>query len=282
VSRTPTRTTRWLIYAGLLIAAVVALYPVMWVVTMALSPGQGFNVGVVPIPTTVSFDNIREVVSTSDAEGWLFGRQLFNSLVVSSATALVGLVFSTSAAYALSRFDFPGKDRGLAAFLVTQMFPGVVMMIPLYLILDLLNLLDNLGGLVLVYATTAIPFSVFTLKGYFDTIPRELEEAAMLDGASRIRTFFTVILPLVKPAIAVTGLFSFMTAWNEFILAATLISDPRALTLPVVLQRYVDDYGTEWGLFAAGALIVSLPVVLLFFALQKHFVAGLTAGSVKG
>jgi arabinogalactan oligomer/maltooligosaccharide transport system permease protein len=158
----------------------------------------------------------------------------------------------------------------------------VVMMIPLYLILDLLNLLDNLGGLVLVYATTAIPFSVFTLKGYFDTIPRELEEAAMLDGASRIRTFFTVILPLVKPAIAVTGLFSFMTAWNEFILAATLISDPRALTLPVVLQRYVDDYGTEWGLFAAGALIVSLPVVLLFFALQKHFVAGLTAGSVKG
>jgi arabinogalactan oligomer/maltooligosaccharide transport system permease protein len=282
VSRTPTRTTRWLIYAGLLIAAVVALYPVMWVVTMALSPGQGFNVGVVPIPTTVSFDNIREVVSTSDAEGWLFGRQLFNSLVVSSATAFVGLVFSTSAAYALSRFDFPGKDRGLAAFLVTQMFPGVVMMIPLYLILDLLNLLDNLGGLVLVYATTAIPFSVFTLKGYFDTIPRELEEAAMLDGASRIRTFFTVILPLVKPAIAVTGLFSFMTAWNEFILAATLISDPRALTLPVVLQRYVDDYGTEWGLFAAGALIVSLPVVLLFFALQKHFVAGLTAGSVKG
>lgn len=282
MSRTPTRATRWLIHAGLLIAAVVALYPVMWVVTMALSPGQGFNVGVVPIPTTVSFDNIREVVSTSDAEGWLFGRQLFNSLVVSSATAFVGLVFSTSAAYALSRFDFPGKDRGLAAFLVTQMFPGVVMMIPLYLILDLLNLLDNLGGLVLVYATTAIPFSVFTLKGYFDTIPRELEEAAMLDGASRIRTFFTVILPLVKPAIAVTGLFSFMTAWNEFILAATLISDPRALTLPVVLQRYVDDYGTEWGLFAAGALIVSLPVVLLFFALQKHFVAGLTAGSVKG
>ena len=282
MSRTPNRTIRWLTYAGLLLASVVALYPVMWVVTMALSPGQGFNVGVIPIPTTVSLDNIREVVSTSDADGWLFGRQLFNSLVVSSATALVGLVFSTSAAYALSRFDFPGKERGLAAFLVTQMFPGVVMMIPLYLILDLLNLLDNLGGLVLVYATTAIPFSVFTLKGYFDTIPRELEEAAMLDGASRIQTFFTVILPLVKPAIAVTGLFSFMTAWNEFILAATLISDPRALTLPVVLQRYVDDYGTEWGLFAAGALIVSLPVVLLFFALQKHFVAGLTAGSVKG
>ena len=282
MSRTPNRTIRWLTYAGLLLAAVVALYPVMWVVTMALSPGQGFNVGVVPIPTTVSLENIREVVSTSDADGWLFGRQLFNSLVVSSATALVGLIFSTSAAYALSRFDFPGKERGLAAFLVTQMFPGVVMMIPLYLILDLLNLLDNLGGLVLVYATTAIPFSVFTLKGYFDTIPRELEEAAMLDGASRVQTFFTVILPLVKPAIAVTGLFSFMTAWNEFILAATLISDPRALTLPVVLQRYVDDYGTEWGLFAAGALIVSLPVVLLFFALQKHFVAGLTAGSVKG
>ena len=120
------------------------------------------------------------------------------------------------------------------------------------------------------------------LKGYFDTIPKDLEEAAALDGCSRFQTFIWVILPLARPALAVVALFSFMTAWNEFILAATLISDPRALTLPVVLQRYVDDYGAEWGVFAAGALLVSIPVVVLFFALQKHLVAGLTSGGVKG
>lgn len=269
-------------HLALVLMSVVALYPVLWVVTMALTPGQGFSVGLIPIPTTVSLDNFAELVGTSDDDGWLFGAQLFNSLVVSGATAIVGLVLSTTAAYALSRYDFPGKEAGLGAFLVTQMFPGVVMLIPLYLVLDTLQLLDSLMGLVLVYATTAIPFSVFTLKGYFDTIPIEMEEAAMLDGAGRVRTFVSVILPLVRPAMAVTALFSFMTAWNEFILAATLISDPRALTLPVVLQRYVDDYGAEWGVFAAGALLVSIPVVALFFALQKHLVAGLTSGGVKG
>jgi arabinogalactan oligomer/maltooligosaccharide transport system permease protein len=162
------------------------------------------------------------------------------------------------------------------------MFPGVVMAIPLYVILDALGLLDSRAGLVLVYATTSVPFSVFMLKGWFDTLPRELEEAAALDGCSRWQTFTRVVLPLARPALAVTALFSFMTAWNEFVLAATLLGDPRAFTLPVVLQRYVDDYGTAWGHFAAGSLVVSAPVVALFFALQKQFVEGLTAGGVKG
>jgi len=215
-------------------------------------------------------------------EGWLFGQQLFNSLVVAGATSIVGLTLSASAAYGLSRWNFPGRDQGMSAFLVTQMFPGVVMAIPLYILLDLMHLLDSMSGLVLVYATTAVPFSVWTLKGYFDSIPMALEEAAMLDGASRWMTFTVIILPLARPALAVTGLFSFMTAWNEFILAATFMGDPRSFTLPVVLQRYVSDYGTEWGHFAAGAIVVSLPVMALFFALQRHFVEGLTAGGVKG
>jgi arabinogalactan oligomer/maltooligosaccharide transport system permease protein len=212
----------------------------------------------------------------------LFGRQLFNSLVISLSTAAVGLALSTSAAYALSRFKFVGKEAGMGAFLITQMFPGVVMLIPLYLLLDTMNLLDNLLGLVFVYATTSVPFSVWTLKGYFDTLPRELEEAAMMDGASRWQTFTQIVLPLTTPALAVTGLFSFMTAWNEFILATTLVSKPEQFTLPIVLQRYVNDYNAEWGHFAAGAILVSLPVVALFFALQRYFVEGLTAGSVKG
>jgi len=156
------------------------------------------------------------------------------------------------------------------------------MAIPLYLLLDLFGLLDSLTGLVLVYATTSVPFSVWTLKGYFDTIPVALEEAATIDGASRWMTFTQIVLPLARPALAVTGLFSFMTAWNEFILAATLMGDQRSFTLPVVLQHYVNDHQTEWGHFAAGAVLVSIPVMALFFALQRHFVEGLTAGGVKG
>jgi arabinogalactan oligomer/maltooligosaccharide transport system permease protein len=156
------------------------------------------------------------------------------------------------------------------------------MMIPLYVLLDVLGLLDALLGLVLVYATTAIPFCVWMLKGYFDTIPRDLEEAAIVDGASPAMIFWRIVLPLSRPAIAVTALFSFMTAWNEFILAATFMNAETAFTLPVVLQRYVGEYSTEWGHFAAGAVLVSIPVVALFYALQKHLVGGLTAGAVKG
>jgi arabinogalactan oligomer/maltooligosaccharide transport system permease protein len=202
--------------------------------------------------------------------------------IVSVATTVVGLAVSTTAAYAFSRFRFPGRDEGMKAFLVTQMFPGVVMAVPLYILLDELRLLNNIMGLALVYSTTSVPFSVWMLKGYFDTIPKELEEAALVVGASQWYIFWRIVLPLARPAIVVTALFSFMTAWNEFILAATFLSGERNMTLPVVLQSYVDDNSTAWGPFAAGALVVSLPVMALFFALQKHLVGGLTSGGVKG
>ena len=271
-----------IVHLGLILVTAAVLYPVLWVIKMALDPSQSFSMGLSPIPETVSLDNFRAVVGTTDSQGWLFGRQLFNSIFVASLTAFLGLVFSATAAYGLSRWEFPGKDRTVSAFLVTQMFPGVVMLIPLYILLDKLGLLDSLAGLALVYSTTSVPFSVWMLKGYFDTIPTDLEEAAALDGCSRFQTFAWVILPLARPALAVVALFSFMTAWNEFILAATLMGDQRSYTLPVVLQQYVDNYGTAWGHFAAGSILVSIPVMVLFFALQKHFVEGLTAGSVKG
>lgn len=282
MNRTPAWWIVLAVHAGLLVFTVAALYPVLWVVKMALSPSQVFASGAWPFPTAVTAANFVEVVGTTDASGWLFGKQLANSVGVAVGAAGVGLALSTASAYAMSRWSFPGKDRALDAFLLTQMFPSVVMAIPLYLLLDVLGLLDRLGGLVLVYAATSVPFSTWTLKGFFDTIPRELEEAARLDGASRLQTFVWVVLPLARPAIAVTALFSFMNAWNEFVLAATFMSRPRAFTLPVVLQRYVSDYGTEWGHFAAGAIVVSVPVMVLFFALQRQFVAGLTAGGVKG
>jgi arabinogalactan oligomer/maltooligosaccharide transport system permease protein len=137
-------------------------------------------------------------------------------------------------------------------------------------------------GLVIVYATTSIPFSVWMLKGYFDTIPRELEEAALIEGASAGKIFWRIVLPLAKPAVAITALFSFMTAWNEFILAATFMDKENMYTAPVGLRFFVGGYSQQWGYFAAGSMIVSLPVVLLFLYLQKYLVSGLTAGSVKG
>lgn len=268
-----------LTHAVLITACAVVLYPVLWVIKMALSPSQGFSMSLNPIPTHVTLDNFRHILS---ADHGLFWRQAFNSVVVSVATTIVGVALACTSAYAFSRFRFPGRKAGLGSFLVTQMFPGVVMAIPLYLLLDRLHLLNSLTGLVLVYSTSSLPFCVWMLKGYFDTIPKDLEEAAIMDGASQWTIFTRVILPLTKPAIVVTALFSFMTAWNEFILAATFLSDKKMYTLPVVLQSFVGDYSTQWGYFAAGAIIVSLPVMLLFFKLQKYLVGGLTAGAVKG
>jgi arabinogalactan oligomer / maltooligosaccharide transport system permease protein len=272
-----------LIHVGLVLACVVALYPVLWVVKLALSPTQALSLSVSPIPEAITFDHFRDVIGASDSQGrWLFGRQLLASVVVSGLTTVVGLSLAVTAAYALSRFRFPGKDAGMQTLLVTQMFPATLMLVPLFSLLQKLSLLDSWTGLILVYSTSSLPFCVWMLKGYFDTIPRELEEAAVMDGASPWQVFVKVVLPLARPALAVTALFSFMTAWNEFILAATLINDAARFTLPVALQQYVGEWKTEWGHFAAGALIVSAPVMALFFALQRYLVGGLTAGAVKG
>ena len=264
-------------HAALVVMSIVALYPVLWVLKLALSPSQGFDASPNPIPTHVTLDNFVAVTSAPH-----FWHQAGNSLIVALATAAVGVGFACTAAYAFARFDFPGKRAALGTLIATQLFPGVVMMIPLYIILDRLHLLDSLAGLVLVYSTTSIPFSTWMLKGYFETLPKELEEAALIDGASRWTLFAKVILPLSRPALAVTFLFSFMTAWNEFILANTFLGKPEHYTLPVVLQRYVGEHGTQWGTFAAGSLLTSSVVMALFFTLQKQLVGGLTAGSVKG
>ncbi len=268
----------------LLIAAVgFALYPILWVVALAFSSSDVASPGAVPWPTDPSLDHLEAVVTRSDDHGrWLFVRQLVNSSVVSIATALVAVMIATPAAYAMSRFRFVGKKTTMITLLATQMFPGVAAAIPLYLILDQLGLIDSRSGLVLVYATSAVPFAIFQLKGAFDTIPHDLEEAAMVDGATRFGAFVRVVLPVARPALAVTFLFAFMTAWNEFILAATFLNREEFFTLPVVLQRYVKEHDAEWGLFAAGALVVSVPVMALFYWLQRHLVSGLGAGGVKG
>lgn len=283
----PPSVGRHVLYQVILFCtSLVVLYPILWVVKIALTPSQAFSMDPWPFPSEVSFENFEAVVGTSktikDETIWLFGYQLFNSLVVSILTSIVGVILACTSAYAMSRFAFPGRDAGMSFFLVTQMFPGVVMAIPLYILMEQFGLLNSISGLALAYASTAVPFCTWNLKGYFDTIPKELEEAARMDGASQWVIFTQIVLPLSKPALAVTALFSFMTAWNEFILAQTFISDETAYTLPVLLNSFVGDYNTEWGKFAAGAIIASVPVMLLFFMLQRYLVEGLTAGAVKG
>lgn len=268
---------RYKTHLFLIVFTGMTLFPVLWVIKMALQNGQTFATGLNPIPTEFSLQNFIDICSEPN-----FLAQLMNSIVVAAVTTVLGVFLACTAAYAFSRFRFPGRRLGLMAFLVTQMFPGTLMMIPLYVVLDRLGLLDQLAGLILVYSTTAIPFCVWMLKGYFDTIPKAIEESALMDGAGQFTIFWRIIVPLSRPAIAVTALFSFMTAWNEYILAATFMSDERAYTLPVQLQQYVGSYTTEWGHFAAGAILVSTPVMILFFVLQKHLVGGLTAGGVKG
>jgi arabinogalactan oligomer/maltooligosaccharide transport system permease protein len=221
------------------------------------------------------------LLSGEDATA-LFLRQVANSLLVSLTTAAAAILVATPTAYALARFPFVGSKMGLRALLATQMFPTVASAVPLYLLLDVLHLLDSRTGLVLVYASTAVPFAIFQLRGAFLSIPVDIEEAAMVDGASRLRAFLLVVLPAARPAIAVTALFAFMSAWNEFILAATLLSRKSAYTLPVVIQSYVQEQSTSWGPFAAGAILVSVPVMALFYVAQRQLVSGLTQGGVKG
>jgi arabinogalactan oligomer/maltooligosaccharide transport system permease protein len=275
-----------LVHLALLGAVAFALYPVLWVLALALSGTPTPEPRVLPLPDQPTVHHFAEVIGASrptpHGSTWLFGRQLLNSVIVSGATAVVGIAIAIPAAYALARFEFPGKRAGTRTLLATQMFPAVASAIPLYLVLETLGLLDTRTGLVLCYASTAVPFAIFQLRAAFEAIPVDLEEAAMVDGATRRQAFLRVVLPVARPAIAVTALFAFMSAYNEFILAATLLGDESMFTLPVMLQRFVGEYDAQWEAFAAGAMVVSLPVMALFYVVQRHLVAGLASGGVKG
>jgi arabinogalactan oligomer/maltooligosaccharide transport system permease protein len=283
VTRQPRLATRVVAHVAVLLLVMVVLYPVMLVCKKAFEPGRDFALSPSPIPHTVTLDHFRALFGTRGSHGeYLFVRQALNSVVAALATTVVGVFLSCTAAYALSRFKFPGRKAGLTTFVVVQMFPATLLIMPLYVVLDKLGLLNSLTGLVLVYATTAIPFCVWTLKGYFDSLPRELEEAARIDGASAWLIFRKIILPLARPGLAVTALFSFMTAWNEFILASTFMTSESRYTLPVLIQSSVGEFSSQYGIFAAGAIVTSVPVMAVFYVLQKYLVGGLTAGAVKG
>jgi arabinogalactan oligomer / maltooligosaccharide transport system permease protein len=258
-------------YAGLVVMVAVVLYPVLLVCRTAFEPGTQTALSASPVPSGLSTEHFGELFGARGPHGeLLFLRHATNSIIVALLTTVVGVFLSCTAAYALSRFKFPGRKAGLTMFLVVQMFPATLLLLPLYVILNKLGLLNSIAGLVLVYSTTAIPFCVWTLKGYFDSLPRELEEAAR------------IMLPLARPGIAVTALFSFMTAWNEFIMASTFMTNPDRYTLPVLIQQSVTEHSADYSVFAAGAVVTSIPVMIAFYVLQRFLVGGLTAGAVKG
>jgi arabinogalactan oligomer/maltooligosaccharide transport system permease protein len=273
-----------LVHVALFFASLGVLYPVLWVLRLALSPsGRLAPSGPLPIPDEVTLASFSEFVFAKDFEGRpIFFVQLGNSILVSGAATLVGVLCALSAAYGFSRFAFPLREAGLKAMLVSQMFPAVVTAVPLLFLLDALGLFGTTAGLVLVYATSSVPFSIWMLKGYFDVIPRDLDESARLDGATSFMIFRKIMLPLVRPGIGITALFSFMTAYNEFIMASVFLDDVTRYTLPVTLQQSVGGFDPNWGLFAAGSLLLSAPVVVVFFYVQRQMVEGLTAGAVKG
>lgn len=281
-----------ILHAFLIVFTLIAMYPVMWVIAIAFSGKQELMFAdvpadpsiidrlraILPWPEHFSLQNFVDVMTQQS-----FGQWLTNSAIVAGITTVLGVFLACTAAYAFSRFKFPGRNAGLMSFLISQMFPGTLMMIPLYIIIaQWLKLANSYIGLTMVYAVTAIPFCVWMLKGYFDTISVEIEESAIMDGASRAVIFFKIIIPLARPAIAVTALFSFMTGWNEFILASIFMEDETKYTAPVGLKFFVGGFSQQWGYFAAGSIIVSVPVCILFMYTQKHLVGGLTAGGVKG
>ena len=261
-------------HTTLLHFAIITLIPIIWIFDIALSPGNALGGEIGDSYSSEHFSKILEGDSF-----WIWFR---NSLIVSIGTSLLGLVIAIPAGYAFSRYKFTGRDVSMFAFLLVQMFPGIIILVPYFLVMKTLGLLNSHLGLILAYCVTALPLCVWMLKGFFDTVPRELEEAATLDGCNQFQVFTKVVLPLSMPAVAVTALFSFLAAWNEFLLALTFNTSNDMYTLPVGLASLISSTGQAWGDFAAASILVSLPVALLFLFFQKFLIEGLSAGGVKG
>jgi len=267
-----------MIYIALFLAVAWSIYPILRVITISIRPGDNLlTESLSIIPEDWTFENY--IMLFTDHP---FGRWIWNSILVTVTVVITGVALASTAGYALSRFRFPGRDASLLSLLVTQMFPATMLLLPLFIMLSSLHLINTYLGLIVIYSSTALPFCVWQMKGYYDTIPYSLEEAARIDGASRFMAFYKIILPLASPALVITALFSFMSAWTEYIVAAQVLWYKEMFTLPIGLKSFQANMTTEWGLYAAGAMIVSLPAIALFLFLTKYLIGGLTLGSVKG
>jgi N,N'-diacetylchitobiose transport system permease protein len=256
----------------------VMIFPVYWMIATAFKPGRDI-LSLTPkwFPWPATLANFEEAVSRP-----FFLKDVENSLIVVGATVVISLAVAFLAAVATARFGFRGKAAFVVLVMGVQLVPLNALVIPIFLLLDGAGQVDTQAGVVLAYLAFVLPFMVWTLRGFVANIPRELEEAAMIDGCSRVGAFIRVLLPLAAPGLVATAIYGFIQAWNEYIVAYVLLRSPENQTLTVWLASFTTNHGPDWGGLMAGATITSVPVVIFFLLVQRHFAAGLTAGAVKG
>jgi len=269
---------RIVIHLVLIIACVIAIYPALRILSVSLRPGDRLlSTSLAIIPRDATMENYREVLFDKNFFLWLW-----NSSIITITTAIVGVILASTSAYAFSRWKFPGRGPGLVFLLATQMIPAAMLMIPIYILAAHLHLINTYKGLVFAYSVSSIPFSIWILKGYYDTVPVELEEAAEIDGLSKLSSFYRIVLPLSTPALAIVFLFNFMAAWNDFLLARIMLQRETMYTWTLGLQSLQGQFQTEWGAYSAASIMIAIPVMALFLFSSKWLISGLTLGSVKG
>jgi arabinogalactan oligomer/maltooligosaccharide transport system permease protein len=269
-------------HAVLILTSVVLLFPIVWVISASFKPNKDIETSQIQLlPAHPTLENYINVI-TDPKHLYPFLTWAANSAGVAVVTMLVGVSIALPAAYAISRYEFLGKQGVLLSFLVTQMFPGALLLVPLYRLFTDFGLLGKPYALVIAYATTSLPFSVYMMKNFFDAVPRELDQAGLVDGLGPFGVFWRIVAPLTLPGIAVVAFFNFMNAWNEFMLARAFLTDNNSLTLPVGLQSWVFAFGVDWGSLTAASILVTIPVFILFVWAQRYLITGLTGGSVKG
>lgn len=269
----------WIFLIILLIFAVV---PMLWMVLTSLK-GQFAALQYPPqwIPENPTIEQYRRLLSPNNEMGRTFLRYMVNSIWVSTATTIIGVAIAVPAAYAFSRFRFPGRMLLFYSVLLRNMFPAVIFLMPLFIMMRNLRLVNTHWSLIITYLTFGLPLSIWLLKGFYDNIPPQLEQAARIDGATRFKAFLLIVMPLSSPGIIATAIYSFIVAWNEYVYALTFLNNEDMLTLPVGLQRFFTEYATNWPGLMAASFIMSVPVVVMFLVLQKYFVRALTEGAVK-
>ena len=265
-------------YTILVFMCFVSLYPLLNILSVALRPGDMlYSESLKIIPDNATIENFKKILFESNFSTWLM-----NSLSISFVSTVITVLLSVTAAYAFSRYKFKGKGALLSSFLITQIFPAPMLLLPTFILLIKLKFVGNFWALIIPYIATAVPFCVWTLKGFFDTVPISIEESAYVDGANLRQIFFRIIMPLSLPAIGVASLFSFTNAWNEYIVARIILNREYMYTLPIALTNMSGQLNTEWGVFAAASLITAIPVIIVFISLSKFMVSGLKLGGVKG
>ncbi|PAV30965.1 sugar ABC transporter permease [Virgibacillus profundi] len=266
-------------YLIIAIMAVIIIYPLVWVFGASLTPGTSLSNFSI-IPKNPTWEHYKELFNPDES---LYLTWYWNTLKVTVITMIASVFTISLMAFAFSRYRFVGRKNGLMTFLILQMIPNFAALIAIFVLANVTGLINTHLGLILLYMGGAIPMNTWLLKGYLDTIPKELDESARMDGAGHFRIYWQIIMPLAKPMLAVVAIFSFITPFTDFILAKVLLRQPEQYTLAVGLYELVSrQYGSEFTLFAAGSILIAVPISILFLSLQKYFVSGLTAGGIKG